>query len=575
MSSLIRHNNITLVCSVLTGLLIIGITICNGITSLYLYEKIFAAGLCVLPLTAIYLISSRRVEITLTDILVTAYLTASILNILFVADNPADKLLFPEWVVLIAFYLCGRLAGKRDVDTIILFIVVSGLIQSVIGFMQAAEWLPSNHAKFETTGSFFNPGPWGGYVGICLALLVTFVVIRLKQRTRLWYLFLFAILVLAVSCVISDSRAAWASVLTVVLFIILIRQSRKNIAVIFGGSLVLISVTALILYNYKKDSADGRLFIWKVSAEMIAEKPLFGHGVQSFPADYMLYQGNYFKNNPDSQMAQFAGNNYYAFNEFIRITAEQGIVGLLLFLSILASVFFDKRKDGSILTVKCGLLALIVFSCFSYPSNVLPLKILYPLFLGMLANRKIIQICSLKYQIITKTAAIAIIILLITGLILEKNKYNRAFVFLECLDDSSMDIATEASLWFEEMKTDRTFVRKYSRILYDKKEYDLCKLPTEIAVGKAHSSVIMCNLGDIYFGLHEYKTAEKCYLAASFMTPGYMQPRYKLFILSQEQGDTIKARVAAEEILYKKVKIINSAVIKARVEANNYLNEVK
>ena len=36
------------------------------------------------------------------------------------------------------------------------------------------------------------------------------------------------------------------------------------------------------IYYYKKDSADGRLLIWRVSIDMIADAPLVGHGIGTF-----------------------------------------------------------------------------------------------------------------------------------------------------------------------------------------------------------------------------------------------------------------------------------------------------
>lgn len=49
------------------------------------------------------------------------------------------------------------------------------------------------------------------------------------------------------------------------------------------------------LYNAKKASADGRKLIWKLSAQMIPEKPLTGYGYGFFEKEYNLHQANYIK----------------------------------------------------------------------------------------------------------------------------------------------------------------------------------------------------------------------------------------------------------------------------------------
>ena len=80
----------------------------------------------------------------------------------------------------------------------------------------------------------------------------------------------------------------------------------------------------------KKDSADGRLLIWKVTTEMIAKKPLIGHGTNGFEANYMNYQADYFSENNNPKEALLAGNNKYAFNIFLKILSEYGLIGFII-----------------------------------------------------------------------------------------------------------------------------------------------------------------------------------------------------------------------------------------------------
>ncbi len=103
---------------------------------------------------------------------------------------------------------------------------------------------------------------------------------------------------------------------------------------------IIVSLTLIIIiiwgsyfiYNYKKDSADGRILIWKVTLQMIADNPIFGNGLNTFQSKYMHYQENYFKINKKSTFKYLADNNNYAFNEPLRLLSEQGLVGLSLIL---------------------------------------------------------------------------------------------------------------------------------------------------------------------------------------------------------------------------------------------------
>ena len=88
------------------------------------------------------------------------------------------------------------------------------------------------------------------------------------------------------------------------------------------GSATLVITILVGLYFLKKDSGDGRLLIWQCSGQMIADKPLFGHGTGGFQKEYMLYQASYFRNHPESGYKMRADIVKHPFNEFILLFAD-------------------------------------------------------------------------------------------------------------------------------------------------------------------------------------------------------------------------------------------------------------
>lgn len=42
--------------------------------------------------------------------------------------------------------------------------------------------------------------------------------------------------------------------------------------------------------------------------DMIADKPVWGHGVGGFNINYMYYQANYFARHPESRYLQYSDN---------------------------------------------------------------------------------------------------------------------------------------------------------------------------------------------------------------------------------------------------------------------------
>lgn len=101
-------------------------------------------------------------------------------------------------------------------------------------------------------------------------------------------------------------------------------------------------------------SMGERFTFWKYSVQLIAEKPLFGQGTGNFTKAYQRVSGKT-ANNPH--------------NEFFLITAQLGVIGLLVYLGFLTSQYYyarmlpemDKWLSQGIVTT------LIITSLFNSP----------------------------------------------------------------------------------------------------------------------------------------------------------------------------------------------------------------
>ena len=76
---------------------------------------------------------------------------------------------------------------------------------------------------------------------------------------------------------------------------------------------------------------------------MIKDYPFLGFGSGGWLANYMHYQADFFINNQDSTYAMLADNTFYPYNEFLYMMAEQGLVGMLLVLSIIYVLVNNKE----------------------------------------------------------------------------------------------------------------------------------------------------------------------------------------------------------------------------------------
>jgi len=79
-----------------------------------------------------------------------------------------------------------------------------------------------------------------------------------------------------------------------------------------------------------------RMVIWKHTIELIQDRPLLGFGTGSFEAAY----SQKIKDNPEWEKNILHDPH----NQFLKIWAEMGIFGLMVFLSMLTSSLFQKSS---------------------------------------------------------------------------------------------------------------------------------------------------------------------------------------------------------------------------------------
>lgn len=93
-----------------------------------------------------------------------------------------------------------------SVEKISWVLLSTGIIQSVWGILQLYGFCESNHSKFDITGSFFNPGPYSGYIAIMVPVsLYLFLSTKCMKR----YVALFFLAVLLCILPAGMSRSAW------------------------------------------------------------------------------------------------------------------------------------------------------------------------------------------------------------------------------------------------------------------------------------------------------------------------------------------------------------------------------
>lgn len=584
-------------------------TTVNEQTSYFILSTI-----CIL-LTSIFILLFKKsyLKLSILDYLLFALFIYNAINYLFISHVDASSR-FLQTIYLLIIYFSLRIiltSFKKICLFVFLIIAIIGLIEAILGINQVLGINHCNHNLFVTTGTFFNPGPYGGLISIIMALTFYFsihyfgfYIYNLKKIKKYIVLFFKSSFVLLysislLSFIISFmiffaimSRAAIIS-FAICLIIILLREYRFKILIrrLFHGKyyktlviiFIVISFCTLLIagYYFKKDSADGRLHIWSVSSTIIQKNPFLGTGFGSFAGEFASNQAEYFNKYPDSIRKNTAGVPEYGFNEYIQLCTELGFTGLLLVLLILGISLYKLYKKKNLFSF--GLIALIVFAFFSYPFNILPLQILFIFFIAIGASiefRKKVKQSSYNNN---KTFIIPFFILLIftyiTTVEVYKEKINanitwKTFRFIYNNQDY-IKTSHEYAILYPLLKDNYRFLFEYGHALNKSGQYKKSNDILMEGVPLSSDPMFYNIIGNNYLMLREYHHAEDSYKQAFNILPNRLYPLYLLMKLYITINDTNEAVKMAEKIISFKVKVKSSATSNMKTEAKDIILKYK
>ena len=266
-----------------------------------------------------------------------------------------------------------------------------GAYEAAYGLLQILGLRPSLNPAFVLTGHFENPGPYGGFIAMTMAVSGAYLMRFWRRRRGFYRAVMFGIAVLNFTLGLlvlpaSMSRAAWVALaVSLLLSLLMDRRLRTWIhrhLLLCGvlAGLALIAVGGAFMM--KRDSALGRLHIWRIEAIAISEHPL-GTGPGTALGTYGKTQEQFFRERlhdvPES-VVRVAGCPEFPFNEYLGIGMEFGVPGLVLSLIVMAWAIFVlvRRRD----LMASGLIAWAVFALASYPLSVVQTSVLLLVFLA-------------------------------------------------------------------------------------------------------------------------------------------------------------------------------------------------
>ncbi len=456
-------------------------------------------------------------------------------------------------------------------------VMFGGIYQSCLVLGQLLGYGISNHLRFVVTGSFFNPGP----CGIFLAGVFVLAVAMMKKGYRkvginlMFVRYVTACVTFGVTLVAmvpTMSRAGWIGALVGVMLLY-----RGEIAAwvnmrrrwVIGGGIVGMIVVLTLFYLLKKDSANGRLFIWQNTVSAYWKTPLFGVGIDGFERAFAGAQHDYFEKEKvleqDNRHVEMAGVVESAFNEPLALFLLLGAVGGVLAAMVL---FFKLQR---LTAYSCVAVALLVASFFSYTFYIPSIAIVFLFAVAQLPDRRV---RGGRYVNVLMFGIMGIVVLFFDfrefGRREAYRKWKNNAVYYTWEDYQS--VVEEYGKLYPVLKNDFKFLFEYGHSLHKVGRYEESNIVLKRGARHSADPMFWNIAGNNYLALKQYDQGAAAYLRAYYTCPNRVYPLYLLTKLEAERGDTTMMNYYGHILLGKRPKVPSLAVDEMKFEIRKMLD---
>ena len=224
-----------------------------------------------------------------------------------------------------------------------IFVCGNGFFQYFTGegLVRHRTLIPLDHLR-RISSSFVHPNDFGVYLLVITIIFMAFILSNTRKfRSKLTLAVPF--IITAISLFLTRSRGAWLS-FSASFLVLGAAKTTKMVAVFLTLLLVIfvmlpytVQERIFDLTDFQSGTTWERIMLWKGTINMIKEHPILGFGVNTYSRNFPKYKpGEY----PDVR---------YSHNCYLHMASEIGIVGALIFLLFLVSVFVSVWKKFSVM----------------------------------------------------------------------------------------------------------------------------------------------------------------------------------------------------------------------------------
>lgn len=439
-------------------------------------------------------------------------------------------------------------------------VVFLAFVEAAVVILQYGAVIAVPTRLFRCTGTWSNPN----ISAIFLALSLTSVLFINKNAITIFKKLVskIVLLIVLIALFLLGSRTAFLVTIIILLFeyssylYALIYKYIKIGEKQFEYSLYIFFVVVMILLSVfvKEKSTSGRIYILKNAIEVISQKPILGYGFGQFERDYNLYTAS--KNTLDNEHVNMA------YNDFIELGIEGGLVGFILWVLFLGLLIGFCLKNG-IIRMYPVVLSFIIVQVTNFGFQAIPIMVLFLMYIGVEAAEVLRSPDSspiLGSKDITHTVlSIFLLIISIIGLIntskISGAFYRKAEIVKKYFGQNRVKELLRLS---EVLNPFSSFHENIGDAFLQASNYENALMYYSFALKKSSSPSLFSKLGYCYQMVGKFDSSQREYEIVQRMEPKLLSPHLALLNLFHQKKDTLNIIREAKMIIEMPVKIQNA-----------------
>lgn len=518
--------------------------------------------------------------------------------------------------LFLLFFVCSLMAGSNNFRTKLYYGIsyIAGA-EAIVCILQWFGVIFSMHPYFEVTGTNTNTNVTAMFLAMAFPAIC--YMIKVGKRPHKIAGIIILVLVL-VALILLQCRTAFLGVL--VSSMVLLNAQYCFFQRIWNGkhkwlkgsialiALVMVGIFLVFIYTAKKESADGRRLIWKVSTHMIQERPAFGYGYGRFERDYNIAQADYFAYRKASgKEINNASFVRMAYNEFLQHAVEGGGIGVLLFMLFGLSLLLHLPSKNDItnavqkqnmqhnttgknnqsiffenMVAYAGIVAFAVMSMVNFTLQAIPVACLFIIYAAIATSWKskiTTQKLAREIKITRPWALFTAGIIILFGIIFFSNQYTLARAYYQ--NRKAMEYAKKKDITNalkilipleDKLSQSDLYYTNLSSTLIRATRYSEAIVAMEKATNLTSNPDLFLLLGDVYKHTGQYEKAMHVYKLAEHIVPNRMAPKYKQMQWYISRNDTLGAVNTANLLLHIQAKGVSSNAEVYKQEAQKVID---